>query len=123
MLKLKTFFRFITYLLSITIILTACHSFYEIPTEDFRNIDTMDDIKIVYKNGKEFVVEKDDTTNINFQDSTLVIKKGVDTQFVKMSDVDKLKENRSDLGGTITFAIVITTGLLVWFVSLNPFKM
>ena len=123
MLELKTFFRFITYLLSITIIFTGCHSFYEIPTEDFRNIDTMDDIKIVYKNGKEFVVEKDDTTNINFQDSTLVIKKGVDTQFVKMSDVDKLKENRSDLGGTITLAILITTGLLVWFVSLNPFKM
>lgn len=123
MLKQKSYFRLITYLLSITIILTACHSFYEIPLENYKNIDTMNDIKIVYKNGKEFVVEKDDTTNINFQDSTLVIKKGVDTQFVKMSDVDKLKENRSNWGGTITLAIVITTGLLVWFVSLNPFKM
>ena len=123
MLKQKSYFRLITYLLSITIILTACHSFYEIPLENYKNIDTMNDIKIVYKNGKEFVVEKDDTTNINFQDSTLVIKKGVDTQFVKMSDVDKLKENRSNWVGTITLAIVITTGLLVWFVSLNPFKM
>ncbi len=120
MLKQKSFFRFITYLLSITIIFTGCHSFYEIPTEDFRNIDTMDDIKIVYKNGKEFVVEKDDTTNIIFRDSILIVQSGIDKKTISMNEVNKLKECRSDLGGTITLSII---ALVLIILSLPRFSM
>ena len=46
-------FRFIVFLLATSIFLMGCHSFYEIPKEEYENIDQMDDIKIVYKNGKE----------------------------------------------------------------------
>jgi hypothetical protein len=121
--KSKLAFKGMIVLLSIAIVLTGCHSFYEIPKEEYNNIDKMNDIKIIYKNGKELVVEKDDTTNINFQDSTLIVQSGIEKNIIKMNDINKLKERRSDLGGTITLSIVITAALLVLFLSANPFKM
>jgi hypothetical protein len=121
--KSKLAFKGMIVLLSIAIVLTGCHSFYEIPKEEYNNIDKMNDIKIVYKNGRELVVEKDDTTNINFQDSTLIVQSGIEKNIIKMNDINKLKERRSDLGGTITLSIVITAALLVLFLSANPFKM
>lgn len=120
MLKQKTFFRYITYLLSLTVILTGCHSFYEIPLENYKNIDTVDDIKVVYKNGKEFVIEKDDTTNISFRDSVLVVQSGIDKKIISMNDVNQLRERRSDLGGTITLSII---ALVLIILSLPRFSM
>ena len=116
-------FKGMVVLLSLAIILTGCYSFYEIPKEEYKNLNQLDDIKIVYKNGREFVVEKDDTTNIELQNSTLIVKSGNDKKIINMSDVNKLKERRSDLGGTITLSVVIVASLLVLFLSANPFKM
>ena len=121
--KSKLAFKGMVVILSIAIVLTGCHSFYEIPKEEYNNIDKMNDIKIVYKNGRELVVEKDDTTSINFQDSTLIVQSGIEKNIIKMNDINKLKERRSDLGGTITLSLVITAALLVLFISANPFKM
>ncbi len=116
-------FKGMVVLLSLAIILTGCHSFYEIPKEEYKNLNQLDDIKIVYKNGREFVVEKDDSTNIELQNSTLIVQSGNDKKIINMSDVNKLKERRSDLGGTITLSVVIFASLLVLFLSANPFKM
>lgn len=81
----------------------------------------MDDIKVVYKNGKEFVVEKDDTTNIKLVGDSLVVSQGVEKKFIQMGDVEKIKENRFDLTATITISIV-TFGVLVviFFSNFNP---
>ena len=57
-------FRIIIALFSISVLITGCHSFFEVPKQEYNSLDKMSDIKIVYKNGKEFIVEKDDTTNI-----------------------------------------------------------
>ena len=116
-------FKGMVVLLSLAIILTGCHSFYEIPKEEYKILNQLDDIKIVYKNGREFVVEKDDSTNIELQNSTLIVKSGNDKKIINMSAVNKLKERRSDLGGTITLSVVIFASLLVLFLSANPFKM
>jgi len=116
-------FKGMVVLLSLAIILTGCHSFYEIPKEEYKILNQLDDIKIVYKNGREFVVEKDDSTNIELQNSTLIVQSGNDKKIINMSDVNKLKERRSDLGGTITLSVVIFASLLVLFLSANPFKM
>ena len=116
-------FKGMVVLLSLAIILTGCHSFYEIPKEEYKILNQLDDIKIVYKNGREFVVEKDDSTNIELQNSTLIVQSGNDKKIINMSDVNKLKERRSDLGGTITLSVVIVASLLVLFLSANPFKM
>ena len=116
-------FKGMVVLLSLAIILTGCYSFYEIPKEEYKNLNQLDDIKIVYKNGREFVVEKDDSTNIELQNSTLIVQSGNDKKIINMSDVNKLKERRSDLGGTITLSVVIFASLLVLFLSANPFKM
>lgn len=120
---LKRFFSFKIIILSASILLSACHSFYEIPIAEYNNLNKMDDIKIGYKNGREFVVEKDDSTNIELQNSTLIVQSGNDKKIINMSDVNKLKERRSDLGGTITLSVVIFASLLVLFLSANPFKM
>jgi len=61
----KLTIQFITYSLSFSILLTGCHSYYTIPKDDYDNIEKMEDVKVVYTNGKEFTIEKDDTTNIN----------------------------------------------------------
>lgn len=117
MLELKTFFRFITYLLSITIIFTGCHSFYEIPLENYKNIDTMNDIKIVYMNGKEFVVEKNDTTNIKLVEDSLIVYRGIETKSIGMNEVEKIRESRFDLGRTITLTLIGFTILVIVFFS------
>ncbi len=111
-----TAFRFILFLLSISILLTGCHSFYEIPKEEYENIDQMDDIKIVYKNGKEFVVEKDDSTNIKLLGDSLVVYQGTEKKVVGMGEVEKLRESRFDFGAT--FSLIV--GTLVLIILLMP---
>lgn len=54
--------RFLSFLLTFSILFTGCNSFYSIPSDDYCDLEKMNDLKIVYKNGKEFVVEKDYTT-------------------------------------------------------------
>ena len=81
----------------------------------------MDDIKVVYKNGKEFVVEKDDTTNIKLVGDSLVVSQGVEKSFIQMSDVEKIKEDRFDLGGTIIIIIIPLIILVAsFFASFDP---
>ena len=83
------------------------------PKEDYSNLEKMNDIKVVYKNGKEFVIEKDDTTNIKMVGDSLIVHQGIDTKYIGMNDVEKIRESRFDLGGTITLSIVTFTILLV----------
>lgn len=82
----------------------------------------MEDIKIVYTNGKECVVEKNDTVNYRMIGDSLVVNQGNNQKIILMNEVDKIKENRFDLGGTITVSLVALTILVVVFLSLNPFK-
>lgn len=115
-------FRLIIFLLSFSILLAGCHSFYEVPKEDYSNLERMNDIKVVYKNGKEFVVEKDDTTNVKMVGDSLIVYQGSEKKLIGMSEIEKIRESRFDLGGTITISIVAVTFLLVLFLSSHPFK-
>jgi len=115
-------FRFTVFLLSISILLTGCHSYYEVSKDDYSNLEKMDDIKVVYKNGKEFVVEKDDTTNVKMVGDSLIVYQGMETKYIGMNDVEKIRESRFNLGGTITISIVAVTFFLVLFFSAHPFK-
>lgn len=115
-------FQITIFLLSLSILLTGCHSFYEIPKEEHEKIDQMDDIKVLYKNGKEFVVEKNDTTNVKMIGDSLIVYQGINTKSIGMNEVEKIKESRFDLGGTITISIVTFTLLLVLFLSTFSFK-
>jgi len=115
-------FRFIVFLLSVSILLSGCHSFFEVPKDDYNNLEKMNDIKVVYKNGKEFVIEKEDTTNIKMVEDSLIVDQGIDTKYIQMSEVEKIKESRFGLGGTITISIVTFTLLLVLFLSTFSFK-
>ncbi len=89
--------------------LTGCHSYYLISEDDYNKIETMEDIKIIYTNGKEFVVEKNDTTNVKMIEDSLVVYQGEEMKFIPMNEVEKIKENRFDLGGTITISLVALT--------------
>lgn len=82
----------------------------------------MEDIKIVYTNGKEFVVEKNDTTYAKVIEDSLIVKRGLEIKFIQMDEVEKIKESRFDLGGTITISLVALTILVVLFFSMDPFK-
>ena len=109
-------FRFIVFLLSLSIVLTSCHSFFEVPKEDYSNLEKMNDIKVVYKNGKEFVVEKDDTTNIKMVGDSLIVHQGIETQYIGLNDVEKIRGSRFDFGGT--FSLIV--GTLVLIILLMP---
>lgn len=122
MINTRSSFRFIVALLSISILLTGCHSFFEVPQNDYNYLDKMNDIKIVYKNGKEFIIEKDDTTNIKMAGDSLIVTQGTNTKFIGMDEVEKIRESRFDLGGTIILSIVTFTFFLVLFLSGDPFK-
>lgn len=115
-------FHFTIWILSISILFTGCYSYYTFPNDDYSKIENMEDIKIVYKNGKEFVVEKDDTTNIKLVGDSLVVSEGSERKLIGISEVEKVKESRFDLGGTITISLVALTILVVLFFSMNPFK-
>ncbi len=110
-------FSFIVFLLSVSILLTGCHSFFEVPKDDYNNLEKMNDIKVVYKNGKEFVIEKDDTTNIKMVGDSLIVHQGIETQYIGMNDVEKIRESRFDLGGTITLTLIGLTILFIVFAS------
>jgi len=115
-------FQTTIFLLSISILLTGCYSFFEVPKNDYSNLERMNDIKVVYKNGKEFVIEKDDTTNIKIVGDSLIVHQGIEKQYIGMNEVEKIRESRFDLGGTITISIVTFTLLLVLFLSTFSFK-
>ncbi len=122
MINTRSSFRFIVALLSISTLLTGCHSFFEVPQNDYNYLDKMNDIKVVYKNGKEFIIEKDDTTNIKMAGDSLIVTQGTNTKFIGMNEVEKIRESRFDLGGTIILSIVALTFFLVLFLSGDPFK-
>jgi hypothetical protein len=108
--------------LSISILFTGCHSYYVIQKDNYDKIETIEDIKIVYTDGKEFVVEKNDTTYAKVIGDSLIVNKGLEKKIIQMSEVEKIKENRFDLGGTITISLVALTILVVLFFSMDPFK-
>jgi len=115
-------FRLIVFLLSLSILLTGCHSFYEVPKEDYNNLERMNDIKVVYKNGKVFVVEKDDTTNIKMVEDSLIVHQGIETKSIGMSEVENIKESRFDLGGTligIVVCVIVFGGAILWAMGFN----
>jgi hypothetical protein len=103
-------------------LLTGCYSFNEIPKEEYENIVQMNDIKIVYKNGKEFVVEKDDTTSVKMIGDSLIVYQGTNTKSIEISEVEKIKESRFDLGGTligIVVCIIVFGGAILWAMGFN----
>jgi hypothetical protein len=118
--KLFIFLRFLSFLLTFSILFTGCHSFYSIPSDDYYDLEKMNVLKIVYKNGKEFVVEKNDTTQIKIVGDSLVVYQGAEKKVVGMNEIEQIKESRFDFGGTfsliigIPIAIVIITGLILW---------
>jgi len=109
-------FRFIVFLLSISILLIGCHSFYEVSKDDYSNLEKMNNIKVVYKNGKEFVIKKDETTNVKLVGDSLVAYQGNEKKFIGMSEVEKVREFRFDFGGT--FSLIV--GTLVLIILLMP---
>ena len=110
-------FRLIVILLSLSILISGCHSYYTIPKEDYDKISTIEDIKIVYNDGNEIVVEKDDTTKAKIVGDSLIIHKGHEKDIIRMSNIEKIKENKFDLGATIAISLVGFTILLVLFLS------
>ncbi|MBE0539166.1 MAG: hypothetical protein IH620_05590, partial [Ignavibacterium sp.] len=103
-----------------SILLAGCHSFYEVPKDDYCNLEKMNDIKVVYKNGKEFVIEKDDTTNVKMIGDSLIINQGIETKSIGMSEVEKIRESRFDFGRTLSLVVgtvvgfILAVGLFVW---------
>lgn len=121
MINTRSSFRIIVVLISISILLTGCHSFFEVPQNDYNYLDKMNDIKVVYKNGKEFIVEKDDTTNIKIAGDSLIVTQGTNTKFIGMNEVQKIRESRFDLGGTITLTLIgLTIMVIVFFSNYSP---
>ena len=114
--------RLLCFLLSISVLLTGCHSFYTISENEYNNLEKMNDIKVVYKNGKEFFIEKDDTANVKIVGDSLVIYQGTETKVIGMSEVEKIRESRFDLGGTITITIVTVAFFIALIFSQDPFK-
>jgi hypothetical protein len=109
--------RFIICILCISILFTGCYSYYTIPSEDYSKIENMEDIKIVYTNGKEFVVEKNDTTYAKVIGDSLIVKRGLENKFIQMNEVEKIRENRFNLVATITLTVVGLAILFVVFAS------
>jgi hypothetical protein len=103
-------------LLSFSILLTGCRSFYEVSKDDYGNLEKINDIKVVYKNGKEFVVEKDETINIKIIGDSLIVFQGIETKSIGMNEVEKIRESRFDFGGT--FSLIV--GTLVLIILLVP---
>lgn len=109
----ETAFCFIVFLLSVSILLTGCHSFFEVPRDDYGNLEEMNDIKVVYKNGKEFVVEKDDTTNVKMIGDSLIVHKGIETKSIGMNEVEKIRESRFDFGRTLSLVVGAIVGFIL----------
>jgi len=92
-----------------------------VPKEDYNNLERMNDIKVVYKNGNEFIVEKDDTTNIKMVGDSLIVHQGIEKQYIGMNEVEKIRESRFDLGGTITLTLIgLTILVIVFFSNYSP---
>jgi hypothetical protein len=53
---------------------------------------------------------------------SLIVTQGTNTKFIGMNEVEKIRESRFDLGGTIILSIVAFTFFLVLFLSGDPFK-
>jgi hypothetical protein len=73
----------------------------------------MNDIKVVYKNGKEFVVEKDDTTNVKMVGDSLIVYQGVKIKSISMDEVEKIRESRFDFGRTLSLVVGTVLGVLL----------
>lgn len=117
-----TAFRFIVFVLAISILVTGCHSFFEVPKDDYSNLERMNDIKVVYKNGKEIIVEKDDTTNVKIVGDSLIVYQGIETKSIGMNEVEKIRESRFDFGRTfssITGSLIVVIAIVLFWYGLT----
>jgi hypothetical protein len=96
---------------------TGCYSYYTIPNDDYSKIENLEDIKIVYTNGKEFTIEKNDTTYAKVIGDSLIVNRGSEIKVIQMNEVEKIRENRFNLVGTITLTVVGLAILFVVFAS------
>lgn len=112
----------LTFLLLIVLFfLTGCYSFYDISRDDFANLENMNDIKVIYKNGDELIFEKNDTTNLKIVGDSLVAVQGNEKKFIGLSELNNIKESKSDLGGTIILTILMFTFYSVIFFVVDLF--
>jgi hypothetical protein len=114
-------FLVIVFLLSLQILLTGCYSFYDISKDDYANLENMNDIKVIYKNGDELIFEKNDTTNVKIVGDSLVAVQGNEKKVIGLSELKNIKESRSDLGGTIILTILMFTFYSVLFFVVDLF--
>jgi hypothetical protein len=119
--KLAIVLRLFVFFLSVTILLTGCNSFYTISKDDYDNLDKMNEIKIVYKNGKEFIVVKGDTTNVKIVGDSLIVYQGAEKKYIGIGEIESLKESRFDFGGTIIMTILFVAFWSVIFFIANLF--
>jgi len=110
-------FPFTIWILSISILFTGCYSYYTIPNDDYSKIENLEDIKIVYTNGKEFTIEKNDTTYAKVIGDSLIVNRGSEIKVIQMNEVEKIRENRFNLVGTIALTVVGLAILFVVFAS------
>ena len=110
-------FHFTIWILSISILFTGCYSYYTIPNEDYSKIESMEEIKIVYTNKKEFTIEKNDTTYAKVIGDSLIVNRGSEIKVIQMKEVEKIRENRFNLVATITLTVVGLAILFVVFAS------
>lgn len=110
-------FSFTIWILSISILFTGCYSYYTIPNDDYSKIENLEDIKIVYTNGKEFTIEKNDTTYAKVIGDSLIVNRGSGKKVIQMNEVEEIRENRFNLVGTITLTVVGLAILFVVFAS------
>jgi hypothetical protein len=96
---------------------TGCYSYYTIPNDDYSKIENLEDIKIVYTNGKEFTIEKNDTTYAKVIGDSLIVNRGSGKKVIQMNEVEEIRENRFNLVGTITLTVVGLAILFVVFAS------
>jgi len=96
---------------------TGCYSYYTIPNDDYSKIENLEDIKIVYTNGKEFTIEKNDTTYAKVIGDSLIVNRGSEIKVIQMNEVEKIRENRFNLVGTIALTVVGLAILFVVFAS------
>ena len=59
--------------------------------------------------GRNLLLKKNDAIGAKIVGDSLIVHQGTEKKIIGMSEIDKIKESKFDLGGTITISIVALT--------------
>ncbi len=111
--KKYNFILFIITLLSISILITGCYSFFTISSNDLINKEDKNKVKIILKDKKEVIIENSKYIITSNPDEIVILQTDSTRVTYSLIEIEKILEEKFDFGKTFFATFWISAVILL----------